>query len=141
MSVDGLLCNLHAVRRKVLLVESCDVLFDCSEVQLGCSHVCHICWQCFNCTPVRQSSPGIGLWYCLVKNAKAQLVLHYQDFHNVIERNLCSYREHKLCAITVSLMQGPLESVHTSYPKHQETFRNMLPLIVHKLSTINIKGS
>ena len=75
------------------------------------------------------------------EECQSTTVLPYQDFHNVIERNLCSYREHKLCAITVSLMQGPLESVHTSYPKHQETFRNVLPLIVHKLSTINIKGS
>ena len=102
-----------------------------------------LCWQCFNCTPVWQSSPGIGLWYwyCLVKNVEAQLVLPYQDFYNVIERNLCIvYREYKLLAITVPL-KDLLESIYTSYPKHQETFRNMLTLIVHKLSTINIKGS
>ena len=52
------------------------------------------------------------------------------DFHNVIERNLCIvYREYKLLAITVPL-KDLLESIYTSYPKHQET--------LEKHVTINI---
>ena len=91
MSVDDLLCNLHAVRMKVLPV---DPVMCCLTV-LGCNLDVHMVAKTLLVGNVLIAlSLAIFTRYRSVvlsgEACRSTTVLLYQDFRNVIERNLCS---------------------------------------------------